>query len=57
MQKLIESIHQFQSESFVPLQGLFERLAKLAAKRRMTVDQISTDMQSVYAALVAAFCK
>ncbi len=28
MQKLIEGIHQFQSESVVPLQGLFERLAK-----------------------------
>ena len=28
MQKLIEGIHQFQCESFVPLQGLFERLAK-----------------------------
>ena len=28
MQKLIEGIHQFQSESFLPLQGLFEQLAK-----------------------------
>ena len=28
MQKLIEGIHQFQSESFIALQGLFERLAK-----------------------------
>ncbi|QDV70783.1 Carbonic anhydrase [Rosistilla carotiformis] len=28
MQKLIEGIHQFQRESFVPLQGLFEQLAK-----------------------------
>ncbi|MFO0936845.1 MAG: carbonic anhydrase [Gemmataceae bacterium] len=28
MQKLIEGIHQFQNESFVPLQGLFEQLAK-----------------------------
>lgn len=28
MQKLIEGIHHFQNESFVPLQGLFERLAK-----------------------------
>ncbi len=28
MQKLIERIHQFQSESFVTLQGLFERWAK-----------------------------
>ena len=28
MQKLIQGIHQFQNESFVPLQGLFEQLAK-----------------------------
>ncbi|QDV14479.1 Carbonic anhydrase [Rosistilla oblonga] len=28
MQKLIKGIHQFQRESFVPLQGLFEQLAK-----------------------------
>ena len=28
MQKLIDGIHQFQSESFLPLQGLFEQLAK-----------------------------
>ena len=28
MQKLIEGIHQFQRESFLPLQGLFEQLAK-----------------------------
>jgi carbonic anhydrase len=28
MQKLIEGIHQFQAESFQPLQGLFEQLAK-----------------------------
>lgn len=28
MQKLIEGIHQFQAEGFVPLQGLFEQLAK-----------------------------
>ncbi len=28
MQKLIEGIHKFKSESFVPLQGLFEQLAK-----------------------------
>ena len=28
MQKLIEGIHQFQSETFLPLQGLFEQLAK-----------------------------
>ena len=27
MQKLIEGIHQFQRESFLPLQGLFEQLA------------------------------
>src|SRR5271170_3206620 len=28
MQKLIQGIHEFQKENFVPLQGLFERLAK-----------------------------
>lgn len=28
MQNLIEGIHQFQNESFLPLQGLFEQLAK-----------------------------
>ena len=28
MQKLIQGIHQFQSEDFVPLQGLFQTLAK-----------------------------
>ena len=28
MQKLIKGIHQFQTESFLPLQGLFEQLAK-----------------------------
>lgn len=28
MQKLIQGIHQFQTESFLPLQGLFEQLAK-----------------------------
>ena len=28
MQKLIQGIHQFQRESFLPLQGLFEQLAK-----------------------------
>lgn len=28
MQKLIEGIHQFQRESFLPLQGLFEQLAR-----------------------------
>jgi carbonic anhydrase len=28
MQKLIQGIHQFQAKSFVPLQGLFEQLAK-----------------------------
>jgi carbonic anhydrase len=28
MQKLIEGIHQFQAEDFVPLQPLFEQLAK-----------------------------
>ena len=28
MQKLIEGIHQFQNESFLPLEGLFQRLAK-----------------------------
>lgn len=28
MQKLIAGIHQFQNESFRPLQGLFEKLAK-----------------------------
>ena len=28
MQKLIEGIHQFQRENFLPLQGLFEKLAK-----------------------------
>lgn len=28
MQKLIEGIHRFQGESFLPLQGLFEQLAK-----------------------------
>lgn len=28
MQKLIEGIHHFQRESFLPLQGLFEQLAK-----------------------------
>jgi carbonic anhydrase len=28
MQKLIQGIHQFQKESFRPLQGLFEQLAK-----------------------------
>ena len=28
MQKLIQGIHQFQSERFLPLQGLFEQLAK-----------------------------
>ena len=28
MQKLIQGIHQFQKESFRPLQGLFEELAK-----------------------------
>jgi len=28
MQKLIQGIHQFQQESFRPLQGLFEELAK-----------------------------
>ncbi|MBS0205401.1 MAG: carbonic anhydrase [Planctomycetes bacterium] len=28
MQKLIEGIHQFQSEGFLPLQGLFQQLAK-----------------------------
>lgn len=28
MQKLIDGIHKFRSETFVPLQGLFEQLAK-----------------------------
>ena len=28
MQKLIQGIHQFQGQSFLPLQGLFEQLAK-----------------------------
>ena len=28
MQKLIQGIHQFQGKSFIPLQGLFEQLAK-----------------------------
>jgi carbonic anhydrase len=28
VQKLIEGIHQFQSEDFLPMQGLFEQLAK-----------------------------
>jgi len=28
MQKLIQGIHQFQSEDFLPLQGLFQKLAK-----------------------------
>jgi len=28
MQKLIQGIHEFQTEHFLPLQGLFERLAK-----------------------------
>lgn len=28
MQKLIQGIHRFQQEDFVPLQGLFEQLAK-----------------------------
>jgi carbonic anhydrase len=28
VQKLIQGIHQFQRESFLPLQGLFEQLAK-----------------------------
>ena len=28
MQKLIQGIHQFQGKSFVPMQGLFEQLAK-----------------------------
>ncbi len=28
MQKLIQGIHQFQREDFLPLQGLFEQLAK-----------------------------
>ena len=28
MQKLIQGIHQFQGESFLPLKGLFEQLAK-----------------------------
>jgi carbonic anhydrase len=28
MQKLIQGIHEFQTEQFQPLQGLFERLAK-----------------------------
>lgn len=28
MQKLLEGIHHFQKETFVPLQGLFEQLAK-----------------------------
>lgn len=28
MQKLIDGIHQFQGQSFRPLQGLFEQLAK-----------------------------
>ena len=28
MQKLIQGIHQFQQEGFVPLQGLFQQLAK-----------------------------
>lgn len=28
MQKLIQGIHQFQRETFLPLQGLFEQLAK-----------------------------
>jgi carbonic anhydrase len=28
LQKLIEGIHQFQRESFLPMQGLFEQLAK-----------------------------
>jgi carbonic anhydrase len=28
MQNLIEGIHRFQAESFLPLQGLFEQLAK-----------------------------
>jgi carbonic anhydrase len=28
MQKLIEGIHKFQAETFLPLQGLFEQLAK-----------------------------
>jgi carbonic anhydrase len=28
MQKLLHGIHQFQSEDFLPLQGLFQRLAK-----------------------------
>ncbi len=28
MQRLIEGIHQFQQDSFRPLQGLFQQLAK-----------------------------
>lgn len=28
MQKLIQGIHEFQADNFVPLQGLFQRLAK-----------------------------
>ena len=28
MQKLIQGIHQFQAKNFVPMQGLFEQLAK-----------------------------
>ena len=28
MQRLIEGIHQFQSEDFLPMQGLFQQLAK-----------------------------
>ena len=28
MQRLIEGIHQFQTEDFLPMQGLFEQLAK-----------------------------
>jgi carbonic anhydrase len=28
VQKLIQGVHKFQSDSFVPLQGLFEQLAK-----------------------------
>jgi len=28
MQKLIQGIHRFQESDFIPLQGLFETLAK-----------------------------
>jgi len=28
VQKLVQGIHQFQKNGFVPLQGLFEQLAK-----------------------------